>query len=349
MYCLQLSNRKRNKPQLLLTLLALATTLAGPTGCISQSEKPDPPPEERNPEPVKLPSQSLPVPGWLGFGTIAEKDSPRKFPWSPINSLGQVAIPHQDWSEVEEGTPLVAIGPGFKQEVRFLRWTEEPYGCNETPTPMATFTSSTPVPEGPIWLLPPAGTIATANAATANAATANTATVNTAMVNTAMVNTAMVNTATANTAMVNTAIANNTVGIPLKELSLDAVPESLLPKQKREPTKALAWKAGKTIILLEKKNKDKAQLTVAVNSEKVFSTEAEHSVMEGVYHEPVDFSIPFQPGIPKPVGVFQFGEDSMPTIVLWRPSFEGNHFELLMQTSEGMQPVDVHYIYFCAF
>ena len=105
MYCLQLSNRKRNKPQLLLTMLALATTLAGPTGCISQLEEPDPPPEETSPEPVKLPSQSLPISGWLGFGTVAEKDIPRKFPWSPINSQGQVAIPHQDWSEVEEGTP----------------------------------------------------------------------------------------------------------------------------------------------------------------------------------------------------------------------------------------------------
>lgn len=300
MYCLQLSNGKRNKPRLLLILLALAATLAALTGCFSEPEKPDPPPEKTTPEPVYLPNQPLPVPGWLGFGTIPAKDMPRNFPWSPINSEGQVATFYQDWSEVEEGTPLLAIGPGFQQEVRFLRWAEQPYGCEEIPTPMATFTSSTSVPEGPIWLLPPGA-------------------------------------------------ANTATGIPLEELSLDAVPESLLPEKKRQPTKALAWKAGETIILLEKKNEDKARLTVAVSEEPVFSAEAEHSILEGVYHEPVDFSIPFQPGIPKPVGVFKFGADSMPSIVLWRPSFEGNRFELLAQTPEGMQSVELDSIYFCAF
>lgn len=315
MYCLKLSNRKRNKPRLLLPLLALAATLAALTGCFSQLDKPDPPPEVTTPEPVYLPNQPLPVPGWLGFGTIPAKDMPRNFPWSPTHSEGQVAIFYQDWSEVKEGTPLLAIGAGFKEEVRFLRWAEQPYGCDEIPTPMATFTSSIPLPEGPIWLLPPDGA----------------------------------NTTKANTTQANTTQANTAKGIPLKELSLDAVPESLLPEKKRQPSKALAWKAGETIILLEKKNEEKARLTVAVSEEPVFSAEAEHSILEGVYHEPVDFSIPFQPGIPKPVGVFQFGADSMPTIVLWRPSFEGNQFELLTQTPEGMQSVELDSIYFCAF
>lgn len=112
-----------------------------------------------------LPKQ-LPVGGWLAFATRPNKNGRYTFPWSPVNSKAQVAIFSDDannWTRVKPGTSFLAITPALKQEVKFRRLGEEPYGCDDNPTKMPTFTASRPFPEGPVWLLPP-GSNATATA-----------------------------------------------------------------------------------------------------------------------------------------------------------------------------------------
>lgn len=104
---------------------------------------------------ANLPSQPFsPNPGWLGLATVVGQGQ-RKFPWSPSHPNGQAVIVSDvdAWSPVRVGTPLVAVAPGFKQRVTFLRSSEERYGCDGVPTPMAAFSSPRRPPEGPVWLL----------------------------------------------------------------------------------------------------------------------------------------------------------------------------------------------------
>lgn len=153
-----------NKNLLLLTALLpliastpvfsknLTLTPAQPKSAIAQSSQ------------TTLPKQ-LPVGGWLAFGTRANKNGRFKFGFSPVNSKAQLAIfadESSDWTRVKPGTSLVAIASGLKQTVKFRRLGNEPYGCDDIPTKMGTFTASKPFSEGPIWLLPPGNTTATA-------------------------------------------------------------------------------------------------------------------------------------------------------------------------------------------
>lgn len=104
---------------------------------------------------TNLPAQKLPIPGWLGFATVPAKSN-HQFPWSPSHRNAQLVIFSEDWAKAKPGTRLVALAPGFKQEVTFLRSSEEPYGCDGNPTTMASFSAIKPLPEGPVWILPPA-------------------------------------------------------------------------------------------------------------------------------------------------------------------------------------------------
>jgi hypothetical protein len=104
-----------------------------------------------------LPKQ-LPVGGWLAVATRPNKQGRFKYPWSPVNAKAQVAIftdENNNWKQVKPGTSLLGITPGLSQEIKFKRSDKEPYGCDDIPTQMATFTAARPFPEGPIWLLPP--------------------------------------------------------------------------------------------------------------------------------------------------------------------------------------------------
>lgn len=248
---------------------------------------------------ANLPAQTLPVPGWLGFSTLANQNKPR-FPWSPPHPNGQIVIFSEDWTNVKPGTRLVAVAPGFKQEVSFLRSSEEGYGCDSIPTAMASFSSQTRPPEGPVWILPP------------DAATSATA-------------------------------------IPLTTQSLESIPTNLLPANQRKRGHAKAWKAGPATILLQKQGQYKAKLTLAMNNRAIYTQQVEkYDFGNREFLEPVNFS-GVEPGIPQPVGAFQFKADQPPMIVLWRPGYEGNLFDILVPEGSTAKRVEVGGMYFCAF
>jgi hypothetical protein len=103
-----------------------------------------------------LPTQ-LPVGGWLAFATKPNNNN-FKYPWSPVNTKAQIAIfsdSSDDWGKVKPGTKFLALAPGLKEEVKFRKLGEEPYGCDNNATKMPTFTASKYLPEGAIWILPP--------------------------------------------------------------------------------------------------------------------------------------------------------------------------------------------------
>ncbi len=244
-----------------------------------------------------LPAQTLPVPGWLGFATVANQSKPR-FPWSPSHPNGQLVIFSEDWVNVEPGARLVAVAPEFKQEVSFLRSSEEGYGCDNIPTAMASFSSQTRPPEGPVWILP------------SDAAT-------------------------------------NATAIPLIAQSLNSIPTNLLPANQRRNAKA--WKAGSATILLQKQGKYKAKLTLAMNNRAIYTQQVEkYDFGNPEFLEPVNFS-EVEPGIPQPVGAFQFKAGQPPMIVLWMPGYEGNSFDLLVPEGKTAKRVEVGGMYFCAY
>ena len=104
---------------------------------------------------VNLPPQPFPVPGWMGLATVVGQGR-HQFPWSPAHPNGQaVIVANVDaWARVKPGTPLVALTPGVKQRVTFVRSSDERYGCDGVPTAMAAFSAPRRFQEGPVWLLP---------------------------------------------------------------------------------------------------------------------------------------------------------------------------------------------------
>jgi hypothetical protein len=287
------------KTKLSLTLLSLLLLFSGLNSCtIWENNAPPTIPEaERD-----LPEQRfLEFPGWLGFGTKVQQDGVTKFPFSPTSGEAQIAMFSEQWSLVDPGTPLVAIAPGIREEVTLRRWQNEPYGCNDSPTPMATFNASQTFPEGAVWVLPPSqGDTATA--------------------------------------------------LSLETLPIDRIPEGVLRRDPPDPMQIRAWEAGETIIVLEQTSENTALLTVADNAgTDLYTNPVEILSMPGAYEEPIDFSRPFQPGIPAPIGAFQFQNNAVPLLVFWRPSFEGHSFEALVPRSDRLESVDVGSVYYCAF
>lgn len=297
--------RKNRQTQPLSVLLTAMTTMLVLIGCPSTdnpsiADSPSPT-EMPKPTQANLPQQPWTLPGWLAVGTKSQKEGMSDYPFSPTNPDAEIAIFSNEWSAVTPDTPLMALTPeGSKQVVKFRRSGEEPYGCDDLPTPMATFTASEEMPEGGFWLLP-------------------------------------------------TASADAAQALPLEDLPLDSLPTDLLPPEKRLATEARAWQAGSLIILLAKQTDQKAQLTITNNSEEIFTTEVEVLRIEGSYEEALDLSLPYQPGIPQPIGVFQFDSGSQLAIALWNPSFEGHHFEVVASKQGKMELFEAGYAYFCAF
>jgi hypothetical protein len=100
-----------------------------------------------------LPEEPWTMPGWLALGTKPQQQA--NYPFSPTNSEAEIAIFSDEWSEVPTGAVLIALTPsGNKQQVQFQSSTNKPYGCDDIPTPMATFTAPQELPEGGFWVLP---------------------------------------------------------------------------------------------------------------------------------------------------------------------------------------------------
>jgi hypothetical protein len=287
------------KTKLSLTLLSLLLLFPGLNSCtIWENNATTTIPEaERD-----LPEQRfLDFPGWLGFGTKVQQNGASEFPFSPTSGEAQIAMFSEQWSLVDPGTPLVAIAPGMREEVTLRRWQNEPYGCDNSPTPMATFNASQTFPEGAVWVLPPSQR---------DAATA----------------------------------------LPLETLPLDRIPEGVLRRDPPDPALIRAWEAGETIMVLEQTSDNTALLTVADNGgNSLYTNPVEILSMPGSYEEPIDFSRPVQPGIPEPIGAFQFQNNPVPLLVFWRPSFEGHSFEALVPRGDRLESIDVGSVYYCAF
>jgi len=253
----------------------------------------------QNPTP-NLPAKPFPVPGWLGFATVKNGTKP-KFVWSPQHPSGQVIIFSDTWSKVKTGTPLIGLAPGFKQQITFIRSSEERYGCDGVPTSMAAFSATKQLPEGPVWIMPQK------DAQTATALT-------------------------------------------LQELSLTQVPSSLLPKPLPSRNDVRAWKAGTATIVLHKQSQYKVKLTVAVNSQVIYSNIEEKYFFGSSGKEPVNLRLEYaDPGIDRPVGAFQLQAQAAPIIVFWEPGYEGNGFGVLIPQGKTAKLVAAGSVYFCAY
>jgi hypothetical protein len=99
------------------------------------------------------------LPGWLALASVEKFEGAVNY-WSPVSTTYQASIfTYEDtWTATATGTKFIAMGKSVGGEVAFAKVSEEPYGCDKTPTKMATFTG-TKQPEGVLWLLPqgPAG------------------------------------------------------------------------------------------------------------------------------------------------------------------------------------------------
>ncbi|MCT7985848.1 hypothetical protein NG796_21465 [Laspinema sp. A4] len=286
------------KTQISLTLLSFLLLFPGLNSCTMGGNNT----VTTIPEAEKdLPEQRfLEFPGWLGFGTKVQQEGVSKFPFSPTSGEAQIAMFSEQWSLVDPGTPVVAIAPGIREEVTLRRWQNEPYGCNNSPTPMATFNASQTIPEGAVWVLPPSQKDA------AKALTVET-------------------------------------------LPIERIPEGVLRRDPPDPEQIRAWEAGGTIIVLEQTTETTAMLTVADNAgTHLYANPVELLVMPGPIGERIDFSRRFQPGIPQPIGAFQFQNNAVPLLVLWRSSLEGHSFEALIPRGDRLESIDVGSVYYCA-
>ncbi|MCT7973932.1 hypothetical protein [Laspinema olomoucense] len=287
------------KTQISLTLLSLLLLLPGLNSCTipGKNSTPTIPEAEKD-----LPEQRfLEFPGWLGFGTKVQQDGVSKFPFSPTSGESQIAMFSEQWSLVDPGTPLVAIAPGIREEVTLRRWQNEPYGCDNSPTPMATFNASQTFPEGAVWVVPPSQ---------GDAATA----------------------------------------LTVETLPLERIPEGVLRRDPPDAKQIRAWEAGETIIVLEQTGEKTAMLTVADNAgTALYTNPVEILSIPGSYEKPIDFSQRFQPGIPQPIGAFQFQNNAVPLLVFWRSSFEGHSFEAVVPRPDRLESVDLGSVYYCAF
>lgn len=287
------------KTKLSVTLLSLLLLFPGLNSCsiLGNNSTSTIPEAEKD-----LPEQRfLEFPGWLGFGTKVQQNGVSAFAFSPTSGEAQIAMFSEQWSLVDPGTPVVAIAPGIREQVTLRRWQNEPYGCDNSPTPMATFNASQTFPEGAVWVLPPSQ---------GDAATA----------------------------------------LPVETLPIERIPEEVLRKNPPDPLQIRAWEAGETIIVLEQTSEKSAMLTVADNAgTNLYTNPVEILSIPGSYEEPINFSQRSQPGIPAPIGAFQFQNNAVPLLVFWRPSFEGHSFEAIIPRGDRLEAVDLGSVYYCAF
>ncbi len=134
--------------------LITVSTLLFITGCGSAQLTPSQPPENVSPPLTSLPDTQQPVAGWLGFVTAPQTGEQPNY-WSPSHPDAEVVMFSSDWSTVEPGTSLIALAPEQNVEIRFNQVSDQPYGCDDIPTPMAGFSATQALPEGVVWVLEP--------------------------------------------------------------------------------------------------------------------------------------------------------------------------------------------------
>jgi hypothetical protein len=97
------------------------------------------------------------LPGWLGFATV-KPDAKTQAYWTPTHPKAQVVLFTDVWKSVPEGTKVRLVSSAGPSEGTYVGTSDELYGCDGNVATFAGFSSATPVPEGPVWVLPPGGT-----------------------------------------------------------------------------------------------------------------------------------------------------------------------------------------------
>ena len=126
-----------------------------------------PAPESRTQAPVAAQGAQAPaplpeprwekLPGWLGFATVKPGAKPKAY-WTPMHPKAQVVLFTDVWKSVPAGTKVRLVSSAGPSEGTYLGTSDELYGCDGNIATFAGFASATPLPEGPVWVLPPGGT-----------------------------------------------------------------------------------------------------------------------------------------------------------------------------------------------
>lgn len=139
----------------LVVLVVVALADAGPA------------PEPRTQAPVAAQGAQAPaslpeprwkgLPGWLGFATVKPAQKHQQY-WTPEHPKAQVVLFTDVWKSVPEGTKVRLVSSAGPSEGTYVGTSDELYGCDGNVATFAGFSSATPLPEGPVWVLPPGGT-----------------------------------------------------------------------------------------------------------------------------------------------------------------------------------------------
>lgn len=145
--------------------------------------------------------------------------------------------------------------------------------------------------------------------------------------------------------------AQTATAIPVQKLPVAQVPANLLPRPLPKSSEVRAWKAGSIIILQRKQSAHKVNMTVANNSQVIFSqTQEKYFFNNGEPRPPLNLATAKgEPGISEPIGVFQLKPNVTPTIVFWVPGYEGNGFTILASDGKKMKEYEGANLYFCAY
>jgi hypothetical protein len=224
------------------------------------------------------------VPGRLAFGAVAPGSAP-SLPWSPTHPEAEVVAFAAEWPE-PEGTRYLAVAPGWADTVRYAGVTNEPYGCDGTPTALAAFDATRPAPEGPVWLAP---------------------------------------------------LESDVEAVALGEARAEGA-----------ASEARAWEAGPATLDLTRLGPSGARLTLTVDGAPAWSQAYEAYAMGEEAPPAVDFATTV-PGIPRPIAAFRRAGEGLPVVVLWRPGYEGNAFDLLRADAHPIRLVEGEAVYACAY
>ncbi|XWK85646.1 MAG: hypothetical protein U7127_15580 [Phormidium sp.] len=145
--------------------------------------------------------------------------------------------------------------------------------------------------------------------------------------------------------------AQTATAISVQKLPLAQVPANLLPRPLPKNSEVRAWKAGSIIILQRKESAHKVKMTVANNSQIIFTqTQEKYFFNNGEPRPPLNLATAKgEPGISEPVGVVQLKPSVTPTIVFWVPGYEGNGFTILASDGKKVKEYEGASLYFCGY
>ncbi|AKI98394.1 hypothetical protein ATI61_12169 [Archangium gephyra] len=122
-------------------------------------------PEPRAQAPVAAPDAKAPaslpeprwqgLPGWLGFATVKPEVEKTRAYWTPRHPKAQVVLVTDVWKSVPEGTKVRLVSSAGPGEGTYVGTSDVSYGCDGNKATFAGFSSDKPLPEGPVWVLPP--------------------------------------------------------------------------------------------------------------------------------------------------------------------------------------------------